>query len=352
MKTTAKAFLSLIFIFIFVFTPGIKAFAAEATSTIATEEPATVDTYTPAAYSGDVDGDKKITSADARLALRISVSLEAPEEWARLAADNDKDGKVTAADARRILRISVGLDPDGKDEPETEEPVTEEPTTQYFTPKLTEKDVPAGAKVIYLTFDDGPSANTVKILDILDKYNVKATFFVIYNEKYSYLYKEIVNRGHSIALHSYSHNYSTIYKSTDAYFNDLTKLSDVIYQKAGVRTRLMRFPGGSSNTVSRSYCKGIMTKLVKMTAEKGYVYFDWNSANNDATGKTLSADQIKKAATSYGGRTPLVMLMHDAAAKTNTVKALPGIIEYYKNKGYYFLPLNENSPTAHHSVAN
>ena len=207
-------------------------------------------------------------------------------------------------------------------------------------------------KTIYLTFDDGPSANTVKILDILDKYNVKATFFVLYNETYSYLYKEIIKRGHSIALHSYSHEYSKIYRSTDAYFADLQKVSDFVYEKAGVRTRMIRFPGGSSNTVSRSYCKGIMTQLAKMTKEKGYVYFDWNSANDDATGKTLTVAELQKAANAYSGQSPLVMLMHDAPAKKRTVEALPGIIEHYIERGYYFLPLNEGSPTAHHYIAN
>lgn len=315
----------------------------ETTGERTTEEPTTRPAVLPAPGSGDADADGKISAGDARLALRGAVCLEALPDYSFAAADVDRDGKVTAADARSIMRLAVGLPGN------TEKYI---PKPRYFTPALTEKDVPAGAKVIYLTFDDGPSANTEKILSVLDRYNVKATFFVIASNRYSYLYKEIVERGHSIALHSYSHEYSAVYRSTDAYFADLNRISDFVYEKAGVRTRLIRFPGGSSNTVSRSYCRGIMSALSRMTAEKGYVYFDWNSANNDATGQNLSVAQLGSAAKSYGGQTPLVMLMHDAAAKTKTVEALPGIIEYYKGLGYYFLPLNEKSPTARHGIAN
>lgn len=309
-----------------------------------TEEPTTLPAILPKPGSGDIDCDGRLNAADARLAIRAAVGLESLPDYAAKAADVDSDGKVTAADARLILRFSVGL-------PEKFVPKPK-PKPKFFTPALTEKDIPAGAKVIYLTFDDGPSANTGKILDILKKYNVKATFFVIKNETYSSNYKRIVDEGHSIALHSYTHDYSVIYRSADAYFNDLNKISDYVYEKAGVRTRMIRFPGGSSNTVSRSYCRGIMSRLAVLTAEKGYVYFDWNSANNDATGQNLSVAQIRNAANSYGGRSPLVMLMHDAPAKYKTVEALPGIIEYYKSRGYYFLPLNENSPAAHHGIAN
>lgn len=310
------------------------------------EEPSALPVIIPKPASGDADCSGKLNAADARLAIRAAVGLATLPDYAAKAADMDADGKVTAADARIILRLAVGL-------PKIYVPAPKpEPKPDFFTPALTEKDVPVGAKVIYLTFDDGPSANTGKILDILKRYNVKATFFVIKNETYAYNYKRIVEEGHSIALHSYTHDYSAIYRSEDAYFNDLNNISDYVFEKTGVRTRMIRFPGGSSNTVSRSYCRGIMSRLAVLTAEKGYVYYDWNSANNDATGRNLSVAQIRNAADSYGGRTPLVMLMHDAAAKGKTVEALPGIIEYYKGLGYYFLPLNENSTTAHHGIAN
>ena len=114
--------------------------------------------------------------------------------------------------------------------------------------------------VIYLTFDDGPSDRTLEILKILDQYNAKATFFVVGTAKLQYL-PQIVEKGHTIGLHSNTHNYSKIYKSTDAFFNDLTALSQKVYDVAGIHSKVVRFPGGSSNNVSKSYCKGVMTRL-------------------------------------------------------------------------------------------
>ncbi len=286
--------------------------------------------YAAAPGSGDADNDGTVTSADARLALRRAVELETFTAQQLAACDVDRDGAITAADARIILRRAVGL-PDRPD-------------------VLTEADLPEDAKICYLTFDDGPSANTIKILDILDRYNVKATFFVIWNSQYSYLYKEIVDRGHSIALHSYTHDYSKIYRGTDAFFADLQKISDAVYDISGVRTKLMRFPGGSSNTVSRSYCRGIMTVLTKEVERRGYTYFDWNAENGDATGKPMTAEQMINSAKSSKNR--VVLLQHDAANKKTTVQALPGIIEYYRSRGYYMIGLNENSFTAHHGVNN
>lgn len=289
--------------------------------------------------SGDVNGDGKVTAEDSELVLKASVRSGEISPEAGSAGDINGDGKITAGDARNVMRKAVGL------------PVSTA-SQRFFCPPLTENDVPENAKVIYLTFDDGPSAHTREILDVLDTYNVKATFFVIKNTDRAEMYGEIVNRGHSIALHSSSHKYNRVYSSQDAFFDDLNDLSDYIFQNTGVRTRLIRFPGGSSNTISRDYCSGIMSALVRETANRGYVYFDWNSTNNDAIGKTLSAEQIENAANAFTGKSPLVMLMHDAPGKGNTVKALSGIIENYMDAGYYFLPLNENSPTAHHSVIN
>ena len=144
---------------------------------------------------------------------------------------------------------------------------------QYGTVAVTEK-------TCYLTFDDGPSDNTLKILDILDKYKVKATFFVMGTGKLSYV-KKIHDAGHTVALHTYSHDYSKIYRSQKAYFEDLEKIGAAVKKYTGEDAKVIRFPGGSSNTVSRSYCKGIMTALSKETANRGYVYFDWNVDSTD-----------------------------------------------------------------------
>lgn len=308
-----------------------------------------------AAGTGDADGDGKVTAQDARMALRYAVRLETPSPVAAAALDVTEDDEITAADARWLLRKSVGLDPNVTPEQEAAQLAEEEAALaaeeeERARRKRTEEGLPAGAKIVYLTFDDGPSGNTGKVLDILDRYGVKATFFVVWNAYYADMYAEIVARGHAIGLHSYTHNYSEIYRSADAYFADLQRISDAVYERTGVRTKLMRFPGGSSNTVSRNYCRGIMTYLTREVENRGYVYFDWNAANGDAMGYSLSVSEMVNMAKSTADR--VVVLQHDAAPKYSTVTALPYIIEYYLNNGYYFLPLNENSFTAHHAVAN
>ncbi len=205
----------------------------------------------------------------------------------------------------------------------------------------------------YLTFDDGPSKNTTKILDILDRYNVKATFFVIYSKDYSNVYKQIVDRGHTLALHSYSHDYSKIYKSQTAYFDDLEKLNDYVSGLTGVSPKIMRFPGGASNTVSRKHCKGIMTELSAEVQNRGYKYFDWNVDSGDADDTTVPKDTlVKNIKSRIGSNASACILMHDASAKTTTVDALPQIIEYLQSSGYEILPLTEDTPPIHHSINN
>ena len=207
-------------------------------------------------------------------------------------------------------------------------------------------------KTCYLTFDDGPSNNTLKILDILKQYNVKATFFVVGDANLDYL-SRIHNEGHAVALHAYSHTYSQIYQSTEAYFADLKKISDAVKAKIGVESKVIRFPGGSSNTVSRSYCSGIMTELSQETLKRGYVYFDWNVDSIDASGNNVPVEQLIENIQRYGGHSSQdVVLMHDTGAKGTTVEALPSIIEYYQSQGYTFAPITVNTPPCTHGINN
>lgn len=216
---------------------------------------------------------------------------------------------------------------------------------QYGTVAVTEK-------TCYLTFDDGPSDNTLKILDILDQYKVKATFFVMGTGKLSYV-KKIHDAGHTVALHTYSHDYSKIYRSQKAYFEDLEKIGSEVKKYTGVDSKVIRFPGGSSNTVSRSYCNGIMTALSTETANRGYVYFDWNVDSTDASGNNVPVSKLVNSIKTYGGRNKQdVVLMHDTAAKDTTVQALPQIIEYYISKGYTFAPLTVQTPPVTHGINN
>ena len=206
---------------------------------------------------------------------------------------------------------------------------------------------PAG-KVIYLTFDDGPGAYTDKLLNILAKYNVKATFFVVDSGNYTTM-KRIVNEGHAIGIHSVTHNYRQIYASMDAYFNDLYTMQQIIYEHTGVLTTLMRFPGGSSNTVSR-FNRGVMSKLTRAVEYAGFQYFDWNVDSDDA-GKADSSKKVSRnVINGISYRQFSIVLQHDV--KPATIDAMEQIIQWALNNGYTFLPLDSTSPTVHHGVNN
>ena len=208
-------------------------------------------------------------------------------------------------------------------------------------------------KICYLTFDDGPSERTLEILKILKEYEVKATFFVIASKKNEYL-KQIANEGHAIGLHSYLHDYKKIYKSEKAFFDDLDKISDVVKKETGLNSKVIRFPGGTSNQKAP---KGMMKKIAKSATDKGYVYFDWNCDTKDSWGNNVKKkDIIKSLKETYknpylkqDGR--VCVLMHDSLYKKTTVKALPDIIKFFKKEGYTFEILTEETTPIQHSPA-
>ena len=196
------------------------------------------------------------------------------------------------------------------------------------------------AGVIYLTFDDGPSTYwTADILDILKKYDVKATFFVTGRESDALIKREY-DEGHAVAIHTWTHDYGTIYKSSDAFWNDMQKVQDRIKRVTGHETRLMRFPGGASNTVSRKYNSGIMTRLANEAIGKGFNYVDWNISSGDAGGttdpKVEAQNVIRELSKSRGN----VVLMHDIHKHTRY--AIEEMIQYGKNNGYTFAVIDEN----------
>lgn len=219
-------------------------------------------------------------------------------------------------------------------------------------PASPQQTVPSGNKVCYLTFDDGPSKNTPKILDILKKYNAKATFFVINSADIGYI-KRIHEEGHTVGLHTATHDYARLYSSTDAYFKDLQQISDKVESIIGIKSTVMRFPGGSSNQVSSRYCKGIMTKLVALVPQKGYSYFDWNISSGDADSTTPSYTYIRNNVINNAkNKNSICVLMHDAAAKTTTVQALPEIIEGLTKMGFTFQALTPETYGYHHQNLN
>lgn len=237
----------------------------------------------------------------------------------------------------------------------TDKPTATPDNNTYTTPAPEEPVNPEAGKnsVIYLTFDDGPSKRTPEVLDILKKYNVKATFFIInFDDSYIPVLKRIIAEGHSIGIHGYSHEYEDIYKSEAAFMENVTKLRNKIKEKLGYDTTIMRFPGGSSNGVSKKICPGIMTKLVKTVQNEGYQYFDWNVDSRDAERFDAAGilESVKK--NTKGTRRTNIVLMHDNGDKHETVKALPNVIEWAKANGYSFSNLNASSETVHHNVYN
>lgn len=209
---------------------------------------------------------------------------------------------------------------------------------------------PKGDGVIYLTFDDGPSNLTSQVLDILDRENVKATFFVISANE---LTKRAYQSGHTIGLHSNTHNYKYIYTSETNYFQDLKAIQDKVYNVTGYRSMLIRFPGGSSNTVSKYYKKGIMTNLVKEVLNRGYNYFDWNIDSNDAGSDIKNSSKIySNVISNLSPNKTNVVLLHDASNHQATLKALPDIIAFGKSHGYTFKAITDDTPVVRHYVNN
>lgn len=194
-----------------------------------------------------------------------------------------------------------------------------------------------GIKTAYLTFDDGPTnANTPKILDILRRYNIKATFFqvgslIADNPDMS---RRVYEEGHLIANHSYSHNYSALYKTEEAFMSEFNRTQELITQitEDPEQMKLIRFPGGGYNAGTWGANK---QKYKEVLAQNNIYYCDWNALNGDAEGKPKSVQElIDYTKKTVGSHEDVVILMHDAAAKKATVEALPSIIDYLLSQGY------------------
>ena len=264
----------------------------------------------------DRDGD--IT---ARLVCTADVNTFHAGEGSVVYSVTDSEG-LTATVARRVIVTAA-------DRPETVMP---------------------DAGTVYLTFDDGPSANTERLLDILDAYGAKATFFVTNcHEEYTYCIGEIARRGHTVGIHSASHDYNGIYRSEEAYFADLCRMQEIIFEQTGEYVRLVRFPGGSSNTVSR-YNPGIMTRLTSDLNDMGYAYFDWNVSAADTASNATRYTVTENFKESVPKHDYSVVLQHDTNAFS--VDAVEDILFWGSRNGYTFRALDLTSPAVHHSVAN
>ena len=208
---------------------------------------------------------------------------------------------------------------------------------------------PAGR--IYLTFDDGPSEYTSKLLDVLDKYGVKASFFVTGGGDDALIKREYES-GHTVGLHTMTHNYSYIYANLDNYWSDLGAVQDRVKRITGEPASIMRFPGGSSNLISAVYDDGsrIMSTLAREVEQRGYKYFDWNIDSNDAGGAGSADEVYSNVVNGLRNGGEFVILQHDV--KAFSVDAVERIIQYGLQNGFVFSRLKPNSFNAHHAVNN
>ena len=292
----------------------------------------------------------KLKGKDA-ITLRVGQSYQEPGYSAEDNCDGNLTGKVTVSgsvDTSKsgiyCLTYSVSDSRGNK-------------TTKYRTVSvLSESTVtppsvvyPAG-KTIYLTFDDGPSAHTGRLLDVLKKYNVKATFFVVNRPSYYSLVKRAHQEGHTVAIHAKSHTYKKIYASPQAYYTDLYAMQEIIKNLTGETTTMFRFPGGSSNRVSKKYCKGIMTFLTQELVNKGFQFFDWNVDSNDAGGAKTADKVFQNVISGVSKQNYSVVLQHDT--KGYSVDAVERIIVWGLENGYTFRALEPNSPGCHHHLNN
>ena len=206
-------------------------------------------------------------------------------------------------------------------------------------------------KKVYLTFDDGPGSQTGKILDILKKNHVKATFFVTGKEDASSkkIYQRIVKEGHTLAMHSYSHIQDVIYYSKEAFEKDLKQINRCLYEATGVHTKFYRFPGGSSTQNTSLPIQNFIDVLKK----NHYLYLDWNVISPDINNANATKEQVVTGVMQgVDAYDTAVVLMYDVADKPMTVKALPSIIKQIKAKNYELLPVDESMILIQHNNGN
>ena len=261
--------------------------------------------------------------------LEETVSLQAADENASVL------GQALSDEPEYLPRSTFDIDEVGQAEPGRL-------SEQQF---LDEES--SATRRIYLTFDDGPSSNTDEILDVLAAYDIKATFFVnIRDEAYNDCYARIVEEGHSIGMHSATHDYDSVYASVEAFTEDLDAIWQHIYDLTGVDCKIYRFPGGSSNEVSRTP----ISQLVRVLEERGITYYDWNCMSGDATNHRYSAQKLcENVLESLPESGDCIILMHDADNKDATVESLPLIIEALEEEGdVSFFPITSQTEPVHH----
>lgn len=227
-------------------------------------------------------------------------------------------------------------------QPEQDGPGPEFPAYQALYPDLYAQPANLNSidqeKTVYLTFDDGPSARTPELLAILERYGIKATFFVVGrgSDEAKQWMRDIVAAGHTLGIHTYSHDYNKIYQSVEAYLEDFNAMYNLILDATGTAPQVFRFPGGSVNAYNGATYRDIISEMVR----RGFVYFDWNRMSGDAVRGNVPAETLVENALDRADTLRrVILLMHDSSRFTNVVEALPHIIEGYQEAGFGFAAL-------------
>lgn len=323
-------------------------------------------TYTITYRVKDLSGNEAVVTRSVRVAdlaapslylrgetssyIKVGTSYVDPGYTARDNIDGDVTGRVTVSGRVDTSKMGINVltytvtDAFGNK-------ATAERTIYVYQKQAEPNPINPGNKVVYLTFDDGPGRYTEKLLNILDKYGVKATFFVTNQfPSYQYMIGETFRRGHTIALHTYSHNYSEVYASESAYYEDLEKIKAICVAQTGASPTLVRFPGGTSNTVSRKYSPGIMTKLSKSITYFGYQYCDWNVSGGDSGATSTTQSVIRNVTNGIKKHSVSVVLQHDI--QLHSVNAVEQILFWGIQNGYTFLPMSDSTPMVHFNPQN
>lgn len=229
--------------------------------------------------------------------------------------------------------------------------VKEEPSdvnnVHYSETEQVAQAVEDGRKVVYLTFDDGPCDSTDALLDVLDHYDVKATFFVIGNQTgYEDELIRIVDEGHTLGMHSYTHDYSLLYADVDSFANEITMEEKYLYETTGIMPTLFRFPGGSSN----SQTPHTISTFIEYLNQQDLTYFDWNVSSGDSGASLTVNDIYNNVMNGIAKNDVSVVLMHDSVDKKNTFKAVPKIIETLQAMDALILPITAETVPVHHNV--
>ena len=288
---------------------------------------------------------KKQTESASAAASALQTETTAAQTTGKVASD------VTQTAADETGQETTTIQPETETAEETTSAEKAEETSEETTQQAAVSD---GSKVVYLTFDDGPSELTEPLLDMLDQCGVKATFFDvgIRIEKYPDLAAETVSRGHAVGLHSYDHDYGNVYSSLESFADSTFKAQAALQSATGVTSYLYRFPGGSSNLVHQKFGTLSMTACADWLTQNGFTYDDWNVSSGDANETPYTADEIADMVIDgVGDMNTAVVLMHNIEGKESTIEALPKIVETLTAKGYTFGTLQAGGVTVHHHAA-